>query len=544
MSESEATVTRVATAAASSSPAHRQPWWRNAVIYEIYVRSFADGNGDGVGDLIGIRSRLDHLAELGVDAVWLSPFFASPMADGGYDVRDYRAVAPEFGTLDDFDALVADAHRLGIRVVIDVVPNHTSHEHPWFTEALAAGPGSPARDRYLFRPGRGSDGAEPPNNWESVFGGSAWTRVTEPDGRPGEWYLHLFAPEQPDLNWRNPEVQSEFRDVLRFWLDRGVDGIRIDVAHGLFKAEGLPDDTADREGILDTTPRPYWDQEEVHDVYRDWRALLDSYPGDRMAVAEAWLPTLERMSRYVRPDELHQAFNFAFLSTDFDPGAFREVIDATVRTLAEVNALPTWVLSNHDVVRHTTRYGGGEQGLRRARTAVLVMLALPGATYLYQGEELGLEQVTDLPDEVLQDPVWRRSGYTDRGRDGCRVPIPWDGDQPPFGFGERSWLPVPEAWRTRTVAAQTTDPDSTLRMYQQALGVRRVLGGSARLDWLDTPDTVLGFRTDSGLVCTANMGTDPVEINVPGELLVSTQQVHVSGVTTVLPPESAAWWRA
>lgn len=540
MSESEATATR---ASAHPETTARSPWWRSAVIYEIYVRSFADGNGDGVGDLPGIRTRLAHLAELGVDAVWLSPFYASPMADGGYDISDYRAVAPELGTLADFDALLAEAHRLGIRVIVDVVPNHTSAEHPWFTEALAAGPGSAARERYLFRPGRGPEGTEPPNNWESVFGGPAWSRVTEADGVPGEWYLHLFAPEQPDLNWRNPEVRTEFVEVLRFWLDRGVDGIRIDVAHGLFKAEGLPEDTAAREGILDTTPRPYWDQEEVHEVYREWRTVLDSYPGERMAVAEAWLPRLERMTRYVRPDELHQAFNFAFLATEFTAEAFREVIESTVQTLDTVGALPTWVLSNHDVVRHPTRYGGGQQGLRRARAATLLMLALPGATYLYQGEELGLEQVENLPEEVLQDPVWRRSGFTDRGRDGCRVPIPWEGTQPPFGFGDDSWLPMPQSWREYTVAAQAADPNSTLRLYQQALGVRRSFPAAQSLYWTDAPEPVLAFATDTNLVCTVNMGTRPVEMARPGELLLASQQPDVHAVECVLPAESAAWWR-
>ncbi|WP_026453436.1 glycoside hydrolase family 13 protein, partial [Saccharomonospora iraqiensis] len=408
-------------------------WWRTAAIYQIYVRSFADSDGDGVGDLGGVRNRLDHLADLGVDALWLTPFYSSPMADGGYDVADYRAVDPLFGDLADAEALIAEAHGRGLRVIVDVVPNHTSSRHPWFVEALAAEPGSAARQRYVFREGR--DGG-PPNDWESMFGGPAWTQVSD-----GQWYLHLFDPAQPDLNWQHPDVHAEFEDILRFWLDRGVDGFRIDVAHGLVKADGLPDvGRTDQAGLLTTRELPFFDQDGVHDIYREWRKILDSYPGERIAVAEAWVPSADRLARYLRADELHQAFNFHYVETDWSAAAFREVVDASLAAVADVDAPTTWVLSNHDVQRHVTRYGGGELGLARARAAALLTFALPGSVYVYQGEELGLPEVTDLPDEVLTDPVWERSGHTDRGRDGCRVPLPWSGTAPPFGFGGPAWL--------------------------------------------------------------------------------------------------------
>ncbi|HCA85737.1 MAG TPA: alpha-glucosidase, partial [Streptomyces sp.] len=415
-------------------------WWRDAVIYQIYVRSFADGDGDGVGDLRGARERLPHLARLGVDAVWLTPFYASPQADGGYDVADYRTVDPLFGDLDDARALLRTAHRLGLRVIMDVVPNHTSDRHEWFRQALHEGPGSPARARYLFRPGRGPAGELPPNDWESVFGGPAWTRTENPDGTPGEWYLHLFAPEQPDLDWDDAEVRREFDAILRFWLGLGVDGFRVDVAHGMVKAEGLPDIGHGQQARLIGTQRlPFFDQDGVHEIHRHWRRLLDSYDGERIGVAEAWAPTSERLALYVRPDEMHQAFNFQFLRSPWDAGELRAVIDESLRATGSVGAATTWVLSNHDVVRHSTRYAPDdpEQGLRRARAAALLMLALPGSAYIYQGEELGLPEVTDLPDTVRQDPSFLRSDGQDGLRDGCRVPIPWSGTEEPYGFGPK-----------------------------------------------------------------------------------------------------------
>jgi alpha-glucosidase len=501
-----------------------QEWWRDAVIYQVYVRSFADADGDGVGDLPGVRSRLPYLAELGVDAVWLTPFYASPMADGGYDVADHRAVDPVFGTLDDAAALIRDAHALGLRVIVDIVPNHSSDRHEWFRAGL--------RDRYVFRPGRGVAGELPPNDWESVFGGPAWTRTVD-----GDWYLHLFAPEQPDLNWENPLVRAEFLDILRFWLDLGVDGFRVDVAHGMVKADGLPDvGHPDQSALLGAAPLPYFDQDGVHEIYREWRAVLDSYPGDRMAVAEAWTPSAERTARYLRADELHQAFNFHFLKTDWAAGPLRAVIDVSLATEAPA----TWVLSNHDVRRHVTRYGGGEVGRRRARAAALLMLALPGSAYVYQGEELGLPEVLDLPEEVLQDPVWERSGHTDRGRDGCRVPLPWTSTGPSLGFGPGpSWLPQPEEWAKLSVAEQETSPESMLALYRCALRLRHRLA-FGEFSWVSAPPDVLHFRRGA-FHCLANLSASVVRLPDPGPVLLASSYYGLDG-ELLLPPETVLWW--
>lgn len=437
-----------------------EDWLRSAVVYQIYPRSFADGNGDGVGDLAGIRARLPYLAELGVDAVWISPWYASPMADGGYDVADYRDIDPLFGSLAEAERLIAEAHALGLRIIIDLVPNHCSDQHPWFAEAVAAGPGSPQRARFHFRPGRGTAGELPPNDWQSHFGGPAWTRVAD-----GEWYLHLFASEQPDFDWDHPDVRAEFEDVLRFWLDRGVDGFRIDVADHLAKAPGLPEVRDYR--ARDANDSPWTDQDPVHEVYRSWRALADSYEGERVFVGEIWLEDRDRFRAYLRPDELHTAFNFPFLSTAWDAEALRTVIDRTFADHGPIGAVPTWVLSNHDVIRHVTRYGRADTrhswdpvtegvpvdlalGRRRARAAALLTLALPGCAYVYQGEELGLAEVEDIAAELIQDPRWPRSGFTDRGRDGCRVPLPWSGDGAPYGFSPEGATNTPGSRSPRT----------------------------------------------------------------------------------------------
>ena len=522
-------------------------WWRHAVIYQVYLHSFADSSGDGVGDLPGLYRRLPYLRDLGVDAVWLTPFYVSPLADGGYDITDHRDVDPVFGTLEDVDLVLGRAHDLGLRVIVDIVPNHTSSLHPWFKEALASEPGSQARDRYIFRPGRGLDRGEPPNDWESVFGGPAWTRAPARDGSPGEWYLHLFAPEQPDLNWQNPQVRAEYAAVLRFWLDRGVDGLRIDVAHGLVKDPTLRDAGATAQADpFRAVPVPYFDQDGVHEIYREWRKILDSYPGERIAVAEAWVNGLHRLARYVRPDELHQAFNFDFLRAGWDAAELRTVIDGSMAATTAVGAPPTWVLANHDVVRHPTRYGGGARGLRRARAAALLMLALPGSAYIYQGEELGLPEVTDLPNEVLQDPAWERSGYTNRGRDGARVPMPWGGEVPPFDFSEpgvEPWLPMPADWRSLTVAAQAAHPDSTYHLYRSALRIRRdhPALGDGDLAWLDAPDDVLLFAREPGLVCAVNLGAQPVAVPLGDSVLCATAPVRRSEAGWLLPADSAVW---
>ncbi|MFF0312851.1 alpha-amylase family glycosyl hydrolase [Streptosporangium sp. NPDC004379] len=506
-----------------------ETWWRGAAIYQVYLRSFADGNGDGTGDLAGLRARLPYLADLGVDAVWLNPWYPSPMADGGYDVADYRDIEPVFGTLAEAERFIVEAHELGIRVIIDVVPNHGSDRSAWFREALAAGPGSPERERFWF--------ADEPGDWRSIFGGPAWTQV--PDG---QWYLHLFAPEQPDFNWTNPEVREEFRDVLRFWFDRGVDGIRIDSAAVLVK---------DFDG---GDPDGYTDLDEVHEIYRDWRRLADGY-GDRMLVGEVWFPDQERFARYLRPDELHTAFNFDFLACPWEPAALRLSIERTLATHAPLGAPPTWVLSNHDVARVVTRYGRADTswdhgdrrdgvpsdlglGGRRARAAALLAMALPGGVYVYQGEELGLPEVDDIPGELRQDPMWTRSGHTVPGRDGCRVPLPWSGEKPPYGFGAgEPWLPQPEDWRALTVEAQSADPGSMLALYRTALRIRRDRLGDGTLTWLDLGPGVLAFTRESGLTCVTNLGPGPVRLPPHGQVLLVSGPLDGDD----LPADTTAW---
>ncbi|MER5192858.1 glycoside hydrolase family 13 protein [Streptomyces sp. NPDC002755] len=540
----------------------RRDWWRDAVIYQVYPRSFADSNGDGMGDLEGVRSRLPYLRDLGVDAVWLSPFYASPQADAGYDVADYRAVDPMFGNLLDADALIRDARELGLRIIVDLVPNHSSDQHEWFKRALREGPGSSLRDRYHFRPGKGADGELPPNDWESIFGGPAWTRVTEPDGTPGEWYLHLFAPEQPDFNWEHPAVGDEFRSVLRFWLDMGVDGFRIDVAHGLVKAAGLPDlGSHEQLKLLGNDVMPFFDQDGVHEIYRQWRLILDEYSGERIFVAEAWTPTVERTANYVRPDELHQAFNFQYLATEWDAEQLREVVDRTLDAMRPVGAPATWVLSNHDVTRHATRFanppglgtqirtaGDREVGLRRARAATLLMLALPGSAYVYQGEELGLPDVVDLPDEVRQDPAYFRGAGQDGFRDGCRVPIPWTREGSSYGFGDGgSWLPQPDGWGESSVEAQQGVPGSTLELYRSALGIRRArpdLGAGDSVEWLKAPAGVLAFRRGE-FVCVANTTGESVTTPAYGRVLLASDEVtETNDGEAKLPADTTVWFTA
>jgi len=536
-------------------------WWRTAVIYQIYPRSFADASGDGLGDLPGVTAHLDDLKDLGVDAIWLSPFQRSPQKDAGYDVADYRDVDPIFGTLADFDAMLAGAHERGIRVIVDLVPNHSSDQHVWFQEALKAAPGSPERARYIFRDGTGENGELPPNNWESVFGGGMWKRVTEADGTPGQWYLHIFDETQPDFDWTNDEVRAEFRDILRFWLDRGVDGFRVDVAHGLIKAEGLPDFTPDPDGGSmggDADEVPYWGQPGVHEVWREWHEVLAAYDGDRALCAEAWLPTVAQTALWVRPDEMHQAFNFHYLETAWDAAALRDVIGESLAEYAAVGAPSTWVLSNHDVVRHASRLaltaenpqGAGigpktpgkpdpVKGLHRARAATSLMLALPGSSYLYQGEELGLPEVIDLPDDARQDPTWFRTNGERYGRDGCRVPIPWTADAPAYGFNTtgESWLPQPAEWADLARDVQVDDPSSTLTLYRSLLAERRARNlGAGELEWLDGfGDEVVAFRNGSLLVI-ANLGDGAVELPA-GEVLIASGPLDGER----LPTDTTVW---
>ncbi len=553
----------VLTETAASRPGAE--WWRTAVIYQIYPRSFADSSGDGIGDLRGVTAHLADLEDLGIDAIWLSPFQRSPQKDAGYDVSDYCDVDPIFGTLDDFDAMLAEAHARDIRIIVDLVPNHSSDQHEWFQQALAAAPGSRERARYMFRDGRGENGELPPNNWDSVFGGPAWTRITEADGSPGQWYLHLFDTSQPDFDWTNEEVREEFRRILRFWLDRGVDGFRVDVAHGLIKADGLPDYTPSPEGGSmggDEANVPYWGQDGVHEVYRDWHLLLAEYDGDRALCAEAWLPTPERTAEWVRPDEMHQAFNFAYLETGWDAAALRTVVDRSIAAYSAVGAPSTWVLSNHDVVRHASRlalsaenpqgHGIGpdspgqpipEVGLARARAATTVMLALPGSAYLYQGEELGLPEVIDIPGDARQDPTWFRTNGERYGRDGCRVPIPWTSDGAAYGFSPsgESWLPQPAEWATLARDVQTTDADSTLSLYRTLIAQRAAYGlGANDLEWIDVPDgadeaDVLAFRTGE-LTVVANTGSTAVPLPA-GRVLVASGPLGDG----TLPGDTAVW---
>ena len=540
-------------------------WWRSAVIYQIYPRSFADASGDGIGDLAGITERLPALADLGVDAVWLSPFFRSPQRDAGYDVSDYCDVDPIFGTLDDFDALRDRAHELGLRVIVDLVPNHCSSEHPWFQQALAAGPGSAERDRFMFREGKGENGELPPNNWQSVFGGNAWTRITEADGTPGPWYLHIFDSSQPDFNWKNPWVWEQFRQILRFWLDRGVDGFRVDVAHGLMKKEGLPDivEKAEAGGLADAISSPddvpYWAQPEVHEVYRDWHQVLAEYSGDRVLCAEAWVEPLEKAALWVRPDEMHQAFNFSYLGTPWEAERLRSVIDESIAAFTGVGAPSTWVLSNHDVVRHPSRYGlstygaapasgigpktedkpDDELGLRRGRAATALMLSLPGSAYLYQGEELGLPEVIELDDHVREDPTFHRTNGEVYGRDGCRVPIPWESAAPAFGFNTSgdSWLPQPPLFAHYARDVQQGVPGSTLELYRAALRLRAEHDlGMGSVQWVEGFDADVVALRNGSITVIANVGAAPVELPA-GDIVLASGALD--GRT--LPVDTTVW---
>jgi alpha-glucosidase len=512
-----------------------QPWWRDAVVYEVYVRSFGDSDGDGVGDLEGIRQRLPHLVDLGVDALWLTPFYPSPMADHGYDVAVYDDVDPQFGSLADFDRLLADVHAAGLRLIVDVVPNHTSSAHAWFQEALAD-PASPARARYVFRDGRGPGGDEPPNNWSSVFGGPAWTR----ESATGQWSLHLFDSSQPDLDWHNPEVHEELRRVLRFWLDRGVDGFRIDVAHSLYKhpeLADLPDE------LLDRVDNPHvWDRDEVLAVYEDWRRLLDGYDGERMLVGEVFLFDVPRVARYVSDRRLHQAFNFTVMRAAWDATELRATLELALAHFSPA----TWVLSNHDLTRHVTRYGGGELGRRRGLALTTLLLALPGSPYLYQGEELGLEEA-DVPDDRRQDPIFRRTGGAVPGRDGCRTPVPWTADPPGHGFttGE-PWLPFgPDAGQL-AADVQSRDPSSTLSSYRRLLATRRAVlseGLDESVQFLDLDPQVLAFRRGR-LVALLNASDAPVQLAVPGTVVEATADgVSSDGQRLSVPAASTVWLR-
>ena len=547
-----------------------RPWWRDAVTYQIYIRSFADSNGDGIGDVEGIRSRLPYLKQLGIDAIWITPWYPSPQNDHGYDVSDYLDIEPQYGTLADAEKLIKATHEHGLKLIVDIVPNHTSDQHKWFQAALKAAPGSPERDRYIFRDGKGPNGELPPNNWEAVFGGCAWERVIEADGKPGQWYLHLFAIEQPDLNWENPEVRSHLEDVLKFWLDRGVDGFRIDVAHGMVKYPGLPDipEVNTTSEMLAPHERPFWDQEGVHEIYRSWRKILDSYPGERMAVAEAWVSPASRIARYVRADELQNSFNFEMLTTLWNADEIRAKIDNSMEALVEVGAPPSWVFNNHDVVRSVDRLdlgltNNGEstftrqgdpakfniaRGTLRAKSATLMTLALPGGTYLYQGEELGLPEVRDLPEDRLTDPRWKMSGYKDRGRDGCRVPLPWK-TEPTGGFGfstnellelDQAWLPMSPWMGNFSAESQDGVAGSTLTMYREALALRKLEEGlgDGPMTWIEAGKDVVAFSRPGNFACFINFGA-AIEIPNGAKVLISSGPLEGN----LIPTDTAVWLR-
>lgn len=519
--------------------ARTDSWWKTAVFYQVYPRSFADSDGDGVGDLGGVREKMGYLELLGVDALWICPVMRSPQADGGYDVSDPRDIDPLFGGLAALDELIAEAHDREIKVTMDLVPNHTSIEHAWFAEALEAAPGSPERARYIFRDGRGEHGAQPPNNWPSIFGGPAWTRITEPDGTPGQWYLHIFAPEQPDLNWDNPEVADDFEKTLRFWLDRGVDGFRLDVAHGMAKPEGLPDmDRVETKMLVHDDDDPRFNNPGVHAIHRRIRTVLDDYP-HAVSIGEVWVDDNVRFGEYVRPDELHLAFNFRLAETPFTADGVHDAITHSIDAVADAGAPPTWTLSNHDIEREVTRYGGGKAGVARGRAMMMVELALPGAVFIYNGAELALPNVDDLPDDVLQDPVWERTGHRERGRDGCRVPMPWEGSNTPFGFtAGKPWLPIPADWADRTVEAQLETLHSTLSLYRLAIDLRatRPEFAGQQIEWYGSPEGCLAFRRPGGLTCVLNASDDPIQLP-PGEVLLSSAPVAEDR----LPPNAAAW---
>ena len=535
-------------------PSKGSQWWRSGVIYQIYPRSFLDSNGDGMGDLPGITKGLSALKELGVDAVWLSPFYSSPQKDAGYDVSNYVEVDPIFGTLEDFDLLLDSAHQLGLRVMIDLVPNHSSDQHEWFQRALTSPKGSPERNFYHFKDGRGENGELPPNNWVSMFGGPAWTRVKD-----GQWYCHLFDSSQPDLNWSNPEVKSEFEKILRFWLDRGVDGFRVDQPHAMAKAAGLPDhpyvDQAGAGFIEGREAPPMWFQDEVHDIFRRWRAILDEYPGERAMCGEAYVLPLSLMAKWVRPDEFHQTFNFRFLDAGWDKEALVSAINESFDAFDSVGAPSTWVLSNHDVIRHASRFGGNygratasdgigpdnpqpdnELGLKRARGATLFMLGLPGASYLYQGEELGLPEHTTIEPKHRQDPTFERTGGVRVGRDGCRVPLPWEEGQPSNGFSSAAgWLPQPSSYAELSRKTQEGRAGSTLELYRAALKLRKELAlGEGSFDWISHGD-VLSYQNGE-LTISHNFGTEPQKL--AGDVLIRS-----GNEDGPLRPGETAWTR-
>jgi len=530
----------------------KDDWWRQAVVYQIYPRSFKDNDGNGIGDLKGIISKSDYLQQLCVDAIWLSPFYPSSLHDGGYDVDDYRNVDPKIGTLADFSELIESMHSRNIKVFVDIVPNHTSSHHKWFEEALASQPGSAARDRYIFVD---SDNDGPPNDWPSHFGPSAWTQVSD-----GQWYLHLFAPEQPDLNWENAEVREDFLKTLRFWSDLGVDGFRVDVAHGLAK-----DMKQIKTKVTGVTPEhipedgshPLFDRNEVYEIYESWREVLDSYEPPRIAVAECGAPISRRVN-YANSKSLHQAFNFEFLNASWSAKEYFALTDSAIKRAIHGESSSTWVLSNHDTVRHRSRFGlpseiklnewllsedkppieNRELGASRAMAVIAFLLALPGSTYIYQGEELGLPEVVDLPHEALADPLWLRTNQKEKGRDGCRVPLPWLKSAPFFGFStQSSHLPQPTWFGEFSVEKQDTETNSFLNFYRDALMLRKENQCDESFEWIsNSNEEVLQFKRSNGWQCVINFSQKSVECP-SGQVILATAPI----INKKIPANATVW---
>lgn len=557
-----------------------RPWWVDATVYQIYVRSFADANGDGRGDLAGIAARLDHLVHLGVDAIWMTPCYPSPQLDHGYDVADYFSIEPTYGTLDTFDALVAACRARGLRVMMDVVPNHCSDHHAWFQAALRSAPGSRERSRFYFRDGRGEHGHLPPNNWRAIFGGSAWSRTTDADGTPGQWYLHTFTPWQPDFDWDSPDVVDHFDEMLRFWFDRGVDGFRVDAVTVLGKAPGLPDAPPLPDGVNENDAamhNPYsifWPS--AHDVWRHWRSLIEAYQVEHpdrqlVTVGEAYTPRRpDLLLDYVRPDEFHQSFCFDLMLCPWHAPLLRETIDSVYEPHVAAGAALTWTLNNHDVQRSATRYGRADAtspdswtgnnllytgtpvdlvvGVRRTRAMFAFVAALPGALYLYQGEELGLHEVLDLPFERRQDPIVVRTEGRELGRDGCRVPLPWSSDETTaFGFStgpvgrDGAWLPQPADWGALAVDGQIDDPASTLSMYRAVLAQRRLLDHTTPLVWIDHDIEGLLVLRRGDTVVALNVTDRALPVPTDGRRSVVLSSVHGHVDPTVVPADGCVW---
>ena len=514
-------------------------WWRNACVYQVYLRSFKDADGDGNGDINGLRQELGHIASLGCDAIWLNPIFRSPQRDHGYDIADYRDIDPMYGTLEDFDTLLKDAHSRGLKILMDIVPNHCSDRHCWFQEAIRAEPGSPARHRFHFAPGRGARGEGTPNNWQSVFGGPAWSRVR--GSADGEWYLHAFDSSQPDFNWRNEEVREEFDSILKWWFDRGVDGFRIDVAHGLVKADPIPRGEVSNSGSAEGL----WNQPEIHEIYRRWRAIANGYAPKRYLIGEVWVSDPCSFRNYTAEDELHQAFAFDFLVQPWIAARLRSAIDKGIGLASEAEG-PAWTLANHDVHRAVTRYGQEQVdeepvpddmlasarktgpvdvalGTKRAGAALALMAALPGTIYVYQGEELGLTEHLELAPCERQDPIWYRTGGTQIGRDGCRIPMPWKRGAHSLGFSEQAWsdpwLPQPKTYEGMTRDEEALNPHSMFALYRRFLQARNERRRSIpHLEWLPLEQTDALAFDNGAFVCVTNTGATAIPFGRIGGL--------------------------